>query len=333
MAVLAQFETPAKLRDVAATATRKQWSDDRVDDFRPFVKQFAQLYDPTRVDTPADADVVPVTWAASPNKLRQTHPNPVDRWRLADSDRLQQDEYCEWSVEKAGGKITRATFTTEVPEYFEFLAEHAPDGLLALYQQFVSPRVVLKDLVVNGAYQRVNRWNDRQPSRARLMHLSQPNNTLGAALDLAAQATIQRERNGVPVTTKEALAGCSGLGNQFRNSDPQIAAIINGAASTGASITLHDPLGLYIDRLVPTGMKTPDGADAASFWKIERGTPQHALRASFAVPEQRGYTVSDIRIANRPITFGAQIADRVRVRLAAVVKPGNARPKRRPCVG
>lgn len=333
MPVLARFETPAKLRDVASAAQRKHWDTELAGDFAPLLQSFRQFYDPTRSDTPLDAKVVPVSWAASPNKLRQTHGDPVDRWRIADSDRSEQDEYCEWSVEKVNGKITRVTFTTEVPEYYDFLARHAPNRLLALYQELVSPDVALKDLVVDGAYQRVNRWNPPQPGRGRIVHLSQGNNTLGAALALAAAATVQRERNGVPVTTKEALAGCSGLGNRFRNSDPQIAAVINGAAGTGASITLQDPIGLYIDRVVTVGMTTPDGADPADFWKVERGGPNHVVRGSFAVPKQLGFSVGDIEIAGRRIKFGAQVADRVRVRIAAVVKPGNARPRPEPCVG
>lgn len=333
MPVLARFDTPASLRDINSPATRKHWSTHLSDEFAPLVTEFKQLYDPTQSATPADAQVVPVEWAASPNKLRQTHPNATDRWRVADSHRREQDEYCEWAIKKVAGKITRITFTTEVPEYYEYLAQHAPEQLLALYRQLVSPKVVLKELVVGGKYQRINRWNPRKPSHGRIVHLSQENNTLAAALALAAVATVQRERNGVPVTTKEALAACSGLGDPFRNSDPQIASVINGAASTGASITLQDPIGLYIDRLVTAGMTTPDGADPVAFWTVERGRPGHTVRASFAVPAQRGYTVSDIKIAGRPIRFGAQVADRVRVRLTAVVKAGNARPRRKPCLG
>jgi hypothetical protein len=329
MPVLSRFETPAKLRDVSSAAKRKHWSDKWVGEFAER-RRFPQLYDPTSVDTPANAKVVPVTWAASPAKLRQVHASAADRWVIADSSREQQDEYCEWSLEKSGGKITRITFTTEVPEYFEFLARHDRNRLLALYHELVSPNVQLSDLFVGEVYQRINPWNPANPARGRIVHLTQENNTLEAALALAAEATVQRERDGVPVTTKEALAGCSGLGHPFRNSDPQIAAIINGAAGTGASITLQDPLGLYIDRFVTNGMTTPDGTDPATFWKIERGTPGHAVRASFAV-EGRDYTVGDIKIGGRPIRFGAQVADRVRVRLTAVVKPGNARPRRKPC--
>lgn len=331
MAKLAQLETPAKLRDIASAAKRKRWSDERVADFAPLVRNFPQLYDPTRTDTPANAKPAPVSWAASPNKLRQTLPNPVDRWRTADSHRFEQDEYCEWCVQKTGGKITKITFTTEVPEYYEFLARDAPERLVELYRELVSPEVEREHLFVGNRYRPVNRWNPLQPSRGRLVHLVQENNTVRAALALAGAATVQRERDGVPVITKEALARCSGLGNPFRNSDPQIAAIINGATGTGASITLQDPIGLYLGPLVTSGMTTPDGADPREFWTIERGGSDHAVRASFAVPEQRGYTVGDIAIAGRPIRFGAQLADRVRVRLTAVVKPGNARPRPEPC--
>lgn len=333
MALLPRFETPAALRDVRSAAKRDRWNRRVTNAFTPLVADFAQFYDPTASDTPDDADVVPVVWRASPAKLRRTVGDPVERWRIADSSRSEQDEYCEWGVEKAGGKIVRVTFTTEVPEYFDFLFKRAPERLLAVYRECLGRDVPERDLVAGGEYRPSNRWNARKPSRNRVVHLSQENNTLAAALALAAVATVQRERNGVPVVTKQDLAGCSELGDPFRNSDPQIAAVINAAAATGASVTLHDPIGLYIHRLVTSGMTTPDGADPATFWTIERGTPSHAVRASFAVPEARGYTVSDVEIGGRPIRFGAQLADRVEVRLAAVVKPGNARPRRRPCRG
>lgn len=57
------------------------------------------------------------------------------------------------------------------------------------------------------------------------------------------------------------------------------------------------------------------------------------VEGELAVPKQRNYTVGDIKIAGRPIKFGAQVADRVRVRITAVAKPGNARPRRKPCLG
>ena len=90
-----------------------------------------------------------------------------------------------------------------------------PDRLLAIYHDLVSPAVKPEDLIVNGTYQASNRWNPPSPSRGRIVHLVQENNSLGAAVSLAAEATVQRERNGVPVTSKEDLAGCSVWGIRF----------------------------------------------------------------------------------------------------------------------
>lgn len=333
MAVLKRFETPAKLRDGVAPPALRAWSAKvkAMFDDHPS-SRFRQFYDPTLDDTPEPPQAVDVIWPAFPATLRGTASEEAVA-KKADSTRAVQDEYCEWSVERKGGKIVRVTFTTEVPEYFEWLAENDQPRLLAVYRQLVGAGVKIEHLVAGKRYLRKNRWNKGEAATGGLVHLTQANNTLGAAVDLAAVATILRERDGVPIGTKQELAGCAGLGEPRRNSDPQIAAIVNSAASTGASITLLDPLGLYIDRLVTTGMSTPDDTDPQTFWKVERGKPGQAVRASFAVPKGKGYTVSEVKIAGRPIRFGAQLADRVRVRLTAVVRPGNARPPRVPCRG
>lgn len=68
-------------------------------------------------------------------------------------------------------------------------------------------------------------------------------------------------------------------------------------------------MSLYIDQLLIGGMETPDGEDPAAFWRL-----------------------GDITAAGRPIRFGAQLADRVNVRLTALVKPAGHQPERHPCV-
>jgi hypothetical protein len=227
-------------------------------------------------------------------------------------------------------QITRVTFTCEVPEYWEHVAERDPDRLLSLYHDLVSPDAALDDLLQDGRYVPSNRWN--RSTEGRPAHLVQANNSLGAAIDLAANATVLRERDGKPVNNQQVLVDCGALGNPFRNSDPQIAAAVNNAVATGADITLADPLGLYLHGILTAGMTTPDGADPATFWVIERGDPTHALRARFEVPAGHGYTVSDITVGGRRIQFGAQLADRVQVRISAVVMPGTHQPQREPCV-
>jgi hypothetical protein len=330
MAVLERFSTPAAIPE-PNQADADAWSTRVEGMLADYVAQFPQFYNPLATDTPADAQTASVVWSGSPADLRRQTTSEEQRWQLADKARSNQDEYCEWSVERNANKqITRVTFTTEVREYWEQVAERDQNRLLALYHELVSPRVQLNELLdSSGKYLIDNKWN--RETTGRLAHLVQENNNLGAAIDLAAKATVLREDHGQPVTNQQALVTCAALGNPFRKSDPQIAAGINNLAATGADITLADPPGLYVHGLLTAGMTTPDGADPASFWRIERGTPGFALRASFAVPEQHSYTVSDIEIAGRRIDFGAQLADRVQVRISALAKPGATRPTPQPC--
>lgn len=332
MARLDAFDTPARLGELSKVA-RQAWNDDVVAPMvAGFAARFPQFYDPVAEDAPEDLNPAQIAWPAFPAVVqRQLGPGP-NRWQVADSNRDRQDEYCEWGVERdKQGKIIRITFTTEVPEYWEHLARHDEALLVELYRQHVDPRVTRDELFdAEGNYVPANAWNDSTTGRP--AHLVQADNTLGAAVKLLADATVLRQRaDGTPVTDRQELVVCGGLGNPFRNSDPQIAEVVNDAVTLGSEVTLLDPCGIYLDALISAGMKTPDDTDAATFWTIERGTPEHTVRASFAVPEETGYTVGDITIGGRPIERGAQVADKVRVRIQAVVKPGNHVPTRRPC--
>src|SRR5687767_3935105 len=227
-----------------------------------------------------------ISWIAFPATLLEGATSQEQRWAAADASRTVQDEYCEWAVERDDDDVlTRITFTTEVPEYFAHLAARDEQQLLATYRELVGPHVELDDLLDGGRYRPDNVHNDS--TQGRPAHLMQETNTLGAAVVLAAQATVLRhDTTGEPVTSAMALVRCGRLGEPRRNSDPQIAAAVNDAAATGAEISLQDPLGLYLDRLLIGGLERPDGGDPAEFWTIERGTAQHALRASYAVPPE-----------------------------------------------
>jgi len=325
---LPKFSIPAGLRDSDPNA----WSARVSSIFAPYIGgSLPQFYDPTEKATPAGAAEPMISWAAFPAALRAAVPSAEERWKLADADRALQDEYCEWTVEKKNGKVASITFTTEVPEYWDHLAENDPNRLVALYQKHVDQRVRRADLIApNGSYRRDNRWNTSRPGR--LMHLMQANNTLGAAVDLVARATEMRKQGGELVTDRQQLVRCAGLGNPLRNSDPQIASAVNVQAGLGNELTLADPLGLHLGRPLTAGLVTPDGADAADFWKIERGDAQHTLRARFEVPSNKNYLVGDIVDNGRPIKFGGQLADRVQVWIKAVIKPANHQPTPKPCV-
>jgi hypothetical protein len=334
VATLKQFAAPARLAE-PNEADGAAWSDVVRDMLAQFAAEFPQFYDPTAADTPADAIVARIGWPAFPAPLLRGATTETGRWETAD-DRDQQVEYCEWSVERdSDGTINRVTFSTEVPEFWEHVANRDPERLLAMYRELVDGRVEEKDLFDSGKYVPRNKWNTT--AEGRLAHLVQKNNTLGAAARLAAEATVQRvDSGGRRVSDQQILVRCAGLGDEFRNSDPRIAAAVNDAAATGAEITLQDPIGLYLHEIRTTGMVTPerdtDRADPAAFWTIERGDIDHAVRASFAVPPELGFAVGDIKLDGRPIQFGAQLADRVTVRLTALVKPAAHEPRVEGCV-
>lgn len=326
MPKLARFSTPARMPD----ADPEGWNRRVRQLHEPYVDgSLPQFYDPTQRNTPAGADEPMVLWSAFPKTLRAKLPSQRERWRRADGDRHVQDEYCEWAVTRnAARKITRVTFTTELPEYFEHLFVTAPQQLVRLYRKLVDPRVELAHLRQGGRYRRENRWN----TGARLAHLMQGSNNLFAAIDLVAKATVARVgEDGEPVIEQQELVRCARLGEPLRHSDPQIASAVNVAARQGAEIALADPPGLHLGRPLTAGIVAPDGADAARFWRIERGDAEHTLRARFEVPAQRGYVVGDLKIGGQPIEFGAQVADRVRVWVNVVVKPGTHTPQPRPC--
>jgi hypothetical protein len=323
--VLRRFSTPGRVPDRKPAA----WSGAVKELISAFDSNFQQFYDPSAANTPEGIDPTPVVWSAFPASLRAA---PGKRLETADGGRRHMDEYCEWGVERnRTGKITRVTFTTEVPEYYEHLFRHDRERLLEIYQTLVNPKVKAADLERNGRYVRANGWNKSTVGRP--AHLIQSSNSLRAAVQLAAEATILRQDGGQVVNTKQRLVECGGLGNPFRNSDPQIALAVNNAARSGTEVSLADPVGLYIEGLITGGMTTPDGASPASFWKIERGRRGHAVRASYEVPKDRKYVVGDIKSGGQPIKWGGEIAQRVRIRIDALVKPASHRPKPQPCVG
>src|SRR5262249_26881166 len=152
-------------------------------------------------------------------------------WRRADSSRDRQDEYCEWSVfrDAATEKIVKVTFTSEGPEYWEFLAAVSPDRLGELYRPHVEPAGRREDPTFDrGGHQPPDRWNNSTDGGA--MHLIQDANTLAAEIELAAAATIVRRRNGVLLTSERELIECGRYGETERFSDPHIGAEVNALA-------------------------------------------------------------------------------------------------------
>ncbi len=325
---LSHFDPPAFLDDF--TQEQKdawsEWISQQIDaaiNGDPVNLEFdaprAQFFNATRVDFAADAATLDIEWTAFPRNVQISSVSDRQRWRRAESSRDLQDEYCEWSVERDPNteKITRVTFTCEGPEYWQFLAETTPQKVLELYQQFVSPSVQLGDLFSsNGRYNPRNVWNNSSTNG--VMHLIQRNNTLGAEIELAGGSSVVRSINGQLLTGERELIDCGKYGGPERHSDPRIGSEVNSLTRQKADVTLANPVGLYFSKLITAGWEVPNGEDAQNFWKYVRGTASHPVRAVFEVPSDRGFVVGDIKVDGREIEFGAQIADKIKIKLTGV---------------
>jgi hypothetical protein len=242
-------------------------------------------------------------------------------WAAVDQERNLQEEYCEWEVARSNGKVVRVTFTTETADYFDFLWSVDSDKVLELYQRFVSPDVKANDLEEGGAYNPNNRWNWPLEARGALMHMGQPNNTLGAAMNLCARASwpVVTEA-GVPVTSEQELIAAIPFGDPDRHSDPHIGAQVNELVRGGNEVSFADPVGLYIDEVDMIGFETPDGSKASALMRVTRGSDQYKLRVVFEAPAGAHFVLGDVMIDGRKIRFGSQIAEKIKVRVRGAAR-------------
>ena len=154
---LVTFDPPGFVDDLQA-AQKAAWSDwvsQQLDEAAagapggpPTGGQRQQFFNPLKTAPGAEAVEKDITWSAFPRIVKITTPGDVQRWRAADASRERQDEYCEWSVirQPATAKIVKVTFTSEGPEYWQFLAAVNPGRVLELYRTHVDPAVQRKDL-------------------------------------------------------------------------------------------------------------------------------------------------------------------------------------------
>lgn len=316
--------------DDRTPAFDKAWDRAVKGSFAGFTGDFSQFYDPTADDAPTNPGVAIARWPAFPRQLLRPATSGGPRWKVADENRGLQDEYCEWVVERDGDLVSAVTFTTEVPEYWEQLARANKARFRELYKRMLGVDVNPDELLTKDAFFRQNEANFGNPER--IAHLAQDSNSLDAAVQLAAEATILRQRKGERVTDQQDLVCCGKLGEPLRGSDPQIAIKVNRHAAAGAEVSLQDPVGLYIDEFRSNGIDSPDGTDASEFWRIERGTQEHTLRAKFEVRD-KPYKVGDLTVEGRRLEFGAQLAGRVIVKITALAaNAGKHSPSEQPCL-
>jgi hypothetical protein len=236
-----------------------------------------------------------------------------------------QDEYCEWREEfDAAGELTRVVFTCENPEYWAFIANHDETLLVSLYEAVLGRAVKRDDLFfdrdlftpdesgqavnVRGTYNPANRWNTTDG----IVHLSHPANSLSAEVYLAADATVVRAKaNGDAVEDDGELICCAGYGGPDRSSDPTIGGRINQLVRAGLSVTIDDPVGLYIRGIAEAPFSFPNGIELADCWHVLRGNEakKQILRVEFRPPS--GVKCSDISVGGVALRWGGQLAEHI----------------------
>lgn len=312
MPFVTRFDTPGSLRDLPADSPF-------YDNWHAFIA--AELAAVTSGSgggeffDPSESNFVPaaersLVWMGFPRALMVVR-NRDDRRAAfaAGENRDDQEEYLEWHVtsDPSSHRITKAVFVTETPEYWRELAR-VPGGkerVLALYQELVSPAVAEGDLFPGGgAYDERNRWNTTDG----IVHYIQRINTLREAIRLA-QGSVDssgaRDNYDVPPGAQTSA-------------DPRVQLDIGTLARKSLSITLREPIGLYIAGVDDTGWTKPDGTPVGDYWRVTRGVPGAALRLEYEVPAAEGFVVGDIRIGGRRIEHGGQIAEHVTVTAAGI---------------
>lgn len=294
----------------------------------------------SEIDHPADATDLPVPWNAFPlHVARDFDGRPRDAWQYLDTlgtttrytprgaSRVttkfrRHDEYCEWHWYDEGERGPRLVFTAEGPEYWILLADYDFDRVVELYRKWVSPAVRPEDLLLEhainfagwalpaGSYNPFNPWNTDKG----VMHLTHPANTLSAEINLAARATVlRRSVAGRRIVNSRQLISSSGYGDANRSSDPAIGFGVNITAvppgqSTPLSITLANPVGLYMDRAVETSITDGDDQPLAGWFKFVRGVEGRGLMAELQPPEGDTRTLDDVYVGGVKLQSGAQVA-------------------------
>lgn len=312
-----------------------------------------RVFNPASMPMPESSQPKNVVWSALPTSFDEQFNTINDKLEFLDSPQQFpgepslitriQDEYCEWVVKRnAQNKITFVLFTSEPPEYYDFLfyySDASRDLLVQLYREITGiGSIQLSDLTDSrGEYNWWNRYNNEHA-----VHMQQPNNTLGAQVNIVSRSSILRvNKLGAPITDALGLIKCARYGDSNRQSDPRIGHAINTFARDNRFITIENPVGLYMSGVDWNGWTTPDQSDPRAYWTVLRGSQSanpnesYIVRATYSVPGDKGFTVSDIKIGGESISFGGQIAARINVRVAVMVSEPVELPSPRPigCTG
>ncbi|HEY6138235.1 MAG TPA: hypothetical protein VI670_10775 [Thermoanaerobaculia bacterium] len=325
---MARFSPPGRLTDLTTAAQLDGWSDIVNRGLDGAIASLTaavgapnvQLVNPLRTTIPNPQRRL-IPWLTFPELVYDFNPLAAAR-RIVEGDttRNSRDEYSEWFTHTSGGNVVAVDITTELPEYWEYLATALTHAEFTdIYRRHANPAATEAALFPPAGrptdrYDPANRFNTTEGA----MHMICSINNLGAALGLIWQAIIWRLSGSEPKDVQDCEPGGQ------HHADPTVIAHFNRMAREGRFITLEDPVGVYILGVDTAGWKTPDGSDPRSLITVTRGNPPVRLRVH--VPSG-AFTLSDVTIGGEPIRSGAQVAERVTVGIyASVGAAGAIRP-------
>jgi hypothetical protein len=272
-----------------------------------------------------------------------------------------QEEYIEWQVVRERDRIRRVELTTELPDYWRVLAAHSPEHLLETMAEFSGSVVP-----ITAAFGALNPFapdatcEQREAAFAttvlskRAMRTAvrpsvsfcmvQAANTLTALARLAAAAACSRaiddSRAGIrrsPMSS-ELIPLLRGAAVTGRASDPIIVERLARLAFEQRRIWFDDPLGVYIQGVQHTRLRTPKGEEVPLEWfRFSRGLsgseavdgrPRYQ-RLVFEVPLEERLSVGDlIDVATEQrIMYGGQVAELVQLAVFFRVSEPDALPE------
>ena len=324
MALITRYDTPAGLRDLPESSSfYDEWHEVVDEAVRPFTT--GPWIDPTVVD-PEVVTIRALSWMGFPRasltvKRRDDRAQAFLDAEEADggdgSFRPKQVEYFEWFTtrDRETGKVTKVTFSTESPQYFARLAAADHRCVEAIYQQHVDPRVQWDELTnPDGTYNPVNPWTTTRG----IMHFVNTINDITIEVGLARGGAATSvpdpaDPDAVAKDNFEAFPLSENAADDYLNREAA------ALGRSGFDITVHDPVGLYIDGWDDTGWTRPDGTPVGDYWTITRGRPGAVLRLVYEVPPEEGFQVGDIRIGGRPVVHGGQLAEHMTSSLPVLV--------------
>ena len=266
---------------------------------------------------------------------------------VLDVERRLQEEYLEWrTVRDRGGAIRRVELTTELRDYWRVLAAHEPartvDRVGELTGRAVRSKEVygIRDPAAVDAATREEAFaatmigwpNPLNDGRKGICFMSHWSNDLRSLVTIAAAAAtpclLRDPVSGVSrcATAGETIPLLGDAAVDRRASDPVIVERLGRLAFERRLVALDDPIGVYVQGVEHTRLRTPDGSPVPAEWfaasrgasaeESPDGRPRRQ-RLVFEVPAGECFAVSDLVDAatEQRIRHGAQIAELVQLRV------------------